>query len=267
MLNAFVKHNRMKLILAVLLTMLVATSTNSHADTGPARLPLVTGEWPPYTSQELPGQGVFTEIVSVALTQAGFAPSYTFFPWKRGALEVKQGGAFAVFPYIKIAEREKDFYFSDPIMPTTGRFFYLKNRFPESIDYRDLNDLRPYRIGGVLGYWYSNTFAAADLNVEYVPSDRQSIQKLYLKRIDLAACEELVGWALIDELFPDRRADFAVLDKPLNRDSLRLMVSKTYPHAWNILQKFNQALARQRENGTIDAILRKHDMTRYAPKP
>lgn len=257
----------MKLILTLLLSLLLAVSPSSHAATGLVPLPLTTGDWWPYTSREMPGQGAFTEVVSAALTQAGFAPAYSFFPWKRGEQEVKQGSAFAVFPYIKTAEREKDFYFSDPIMPTTGRFFYLKSRFPKGIDYQDLSDLQAYRISGVLGYWYAKAFAAAHLNVEYVPSDRQSIQKLYLKRTDLAASEERVGWALIDKLYPGRRNDFAVLDKPLNQGSLHLMVSKTYPHAQEILQKFNQALARLRDNGTIDAILRKHDLNRYPPKP
>lgn len=257
----------MKLILAVLLPLLLAVSPSSHSAAEPALLPLATGDWAPYTTPDLPGQGIFTEVVSAVLTQAGFAPSYYFLPWKRGEQEVKRGEMFAVFPYIKIEEREKDFYFSDPIMPTTGRFFYLKSRFPKSIDYQDLSDLRPYRIGGVLGYWYTTPFAAAHLNVEYVPSDHQSVQKLYLKRIDLAACEELVCWALIDKLYPRHRTDFAVLDKPMNQGSLRLMVSKTYPHAQEILQKFNQALAQLRGNGTIDAILRRHKWNRSAVKP
>lgn len=256
----------MKLILAVLFPLLLAVSPNSRAAAGLVPVRLVTGDWEPYTSRELQGRGVFTEVVSAVLTQAGFAPSYYFYPWKRAELEAKQGVAFAVFPYIKTAERAKDFYFSDPIIPTTGRFFYLKSRFPKSIDYQDLSDLQPYNISGVLGYWYTDTFAAARLNVDYVPSDRQSIQKLYLKRVDLAACEELVGWALIDKLYPDHRADFAVLDKPLNRGFLRLMVSKTYPQASEILQKFNLALAQLRDNGTIDAIFREHKLDRYVPK-
>ena len=85
-------------------------------------------------------------------------------------------------------------------------------------------------------------------------------QKLYLGRVDLAASEELVGWALIKKLYPQEVDQFATVDKPLNEDPLRLLVSRTYPSSAELIQKFNAALKVINENGIMQQILIKYGL-------
>lgn len=225
---------------------------------GPAEVILATGEWEPYTAEKLEGQGAFTEIVSAVFKEMGQPVKYQFYPWKRAESEALAGNVFAVFPYIVTDERKKDFDFSDPVLVSTGKFFYMPERQNGEITYDKFEDLQAYNVGGVLGYWYENPFKEAGLKTDYTSSDEQNIQKLYLGRVDLAAGEELVGWALIKKLYPQEMDKFATVKKPLNEDPLRLMISRNYPNSAELIQRFNAALKVIAEKGIIKQILEKY---------
>jgi len=245
-----------RLMLIAFLCGVLCYHGNLYADN--PTISLATGEWAPYTSQDMVGHGVFTEIVKAIFEEIGIEPLYTFYPWKRAEYLVKEGSAFAAFPYFQTDERKKIFYFSAPVMISTGRLFYLKRNFPNGIDYKKLDELASYKISGVLGYWYETPFKEAHLNVEYVVSDEQSIKKLYLDRVELVASEELVGWSLIKHLYPKEASLFGTIDPPLNQDELRLMISKNYPNAIELTKRFNSGLEAIRKNGILSQILAKH---------
>jgi polar amino acid transport system substrate-binding protein len=241
-------------------TAALPTVTPVPAATAPIQILLATGEWKPYTSEKMEGLGAFTEIVSAAFEEMGQKPRYVFYPWKRAESETKDGKVFATFPYIMTDERKKDFDFSDPVMISTGKFFYLPERHKSEIVYNQLEDLQAYRVGGTLGYWYETPFKQAGLQVDYTSSDEQNIQKLYLDRVDLIASEELVGWAIIRALYPQEVNRFATVKKPLNEDPLRLMISKQYPGAAELTQRFNAALKAIYAKGIAQKILEKYGL-------
>ncbi|MDZ7830302.1 MAG: transporter substrate-binding domain-containing protein [Desulfobacterales bacterium] len=228
-------------------------------------IPLATGEWAPYASQGMEGYGVFSEIVSAAFHEAGIEPRYQFYPWKRAGEYARDGRVFAAFPYKITDERELIYDFSEPVMMSTGRFFYLKSRFPQGIEFQELADLTGFRIGGVLGYWYETEFEKAGLTVEYVSTDSQNFKKLFADRIDLVACDELVGWELINRLYPQKASQFATIEKPMNEDALRLMISRTYPDAAEITSRFNAALKRLVAQGNVKEILAGQGLQDYHP--
>lgn len=221
---------------------------------------LATGDWAPYTSETMENYGAFTEIVSAVFKEMGTPVKYVFYPWNRAEEEVKAGRAFAAFPYIQTEERLKEYDFSDPVFVSTGKLFYMPKKQQSEITYDKLQDLLSFRVGGVLGYWYEAPFKEAGLQTEYVSSDELNIQKLYLGRVDLAASEELVGWALIKKLYPQEVDQFATVDKPLNEDPLRLLVSRKYPASAELIQKFNAALKTINENGIMQQILIKYGL-------
>ena len=226
-------------------------------------IPLATGEWAPYTSKDMEGFGAFTEIVSAAFHEAGMEPRYQFYPWKRAEEYTREGTVFAAFPYKITDERLLIYDFSEAVMLSTGRFFYLKSRFPQRLDYQEFADLAALRIGGVLGYWYETPFKEAKLMVEYVPTDEQNFMKLYAGRLDLVACDELVGWGLINKLYTREVSQFATIDKPMNEDALALMVSRTYPNAAAITSAFNAALKRLEAQRKVKEILSRHGLQDY----
>ncbi len=221
---------------------------------------MTTGEYAPYTGEALPKYGAMTEIVSAAFAEMGLTPTYQFFPWKRAEDEVRAGHAFATFPYKMTEERAQEFRFSEPLYVVRAVLVYNKQYHPQGIPFETLADLKPYKIGGLLGNWYESLFAEAGLQTEYVATMDQNIQKLYLGRVDLVAEEEMTCWTTIRQLYPDEVDTFATLAKPLDQNELRLMVSPIYPEADALLQQFNTALQTIRANGIYGEILERHGL-------
>lgn len=224
------------------------------------KVKLITGEWDPFTTEKTKEKGFFTEIVTAIFKEAGMEPEYIFLPWKRGEQEIANGTAFATFPYIATDERKKSFDFSDEVANSTGRFFYLKTVFKDKIDWSTYADIKKYKIGGTLGYWYEKPFKEAGLTVDYAPTDEQGVKKLYEKRFDLLASDELVGWELIKKIYPKDLDKFETITKPLSVDPLRLMISKTYPNSKEITEKFNVALKSIKDKGIYGKILKKYNV-------
>jgi hypothetical protein len=74
-----------------------------------------TGEWPPFSSEDLPEYGTATALVSAICKAGGIQPKYEFYPWKRAELKVVSGEIFAAFPYAISEERKKIYDFSDTL--------------------------------------------------------------------------------------------------------------------------------------------------------
>jgi polar amino acid transport system substrate-binding protein len=218
-------------------------------------MPLATG---PYT--EAMGFGAFTEIVSAVVKEMRRTPRYLYYPWKSAESEVQAGHALAAFPYMITDERQQQFDFSDAVLISTGKFFYLPQRHAGAIKYEKLEDLRAYTIGGGLGYWYEPAFKAAGLTTDFAATDEQTFEKLFTGRVDLVPIDELVGWALIKKLYPQHVDQFAVLEKPLNESSLHLMISRQYPGASELTRQFNAALKTIHANGTYQQIMKKYKL-------
>ena len=243
------------------LCLVVAISLLSLSAAAQTRTIVVgTGEWAPYTSEKLDNYGFFSEIVSAAAKEAGLNLEIKFFPWKRGENMAENGQIFAVFPYIRTADREKVFLFSDPVAPSKGKFFYLKSRLKGDLSWTKPADLKPYTIGGVVGYWYEKEFKAVGLDLDMVFDEETNFTKLKAGRIDLAASEELVGWQLITKLFPNDKNLFTVSKQSVNVSDMMLMVSRTYPDASTILILFNDGLKKLKANGKYAAILKKYHL-------
>lgn len=238
-----------RLFVIILSVILFAYQTVGNAKT--EKIILATAEWQPYISEKSPEHGRFAEIVTTVFKEMGMTTELIFAPWKRVEILVKNGDAYAGIPYTYTEERHKVFDYSASIMNSKNVFFYNKKMYPKGISYSQLAELRRYRISGVTGYWYEDLFKENKLNVEYVTSDEQSITKLYFNRVDLVATDELVGTTLIQKLYPHDAAQFAVVERPILTAPLHLLVSKKYPHAAQITEKFNTTLESLRKKGVI----------------
>ncbi len=223
---------------------------------------MTTGEWAPYTSEKMSQYGFFTEIVSAAFQEMGRKPEYKFYPWKRCEKQVLLGSAWAAFPYAHTPERAQKFAFSMGVLPAKSVFFYYDHKMKD-VTWNKLEDLKNYRIGGVLGYFYKEEFEVAKLDVQYVTKEIMNIKKLILDRIDLAPINEPVGWDLIKTHYPDRVDKFATLEKAHQESLLHLMVLKTDPASMQLLEKFDLALRKIKANGKYQQIVERY--TRPSP--
>jgi polar amino acid transport system substrate-binding protein len=221
-------------------------------------LHLSTGEWKPYTSATMEGYGFFSEIVTAAFQEAGVDVVIEFYPWARCEANVKTGKTFAAFPYSVTEQRRAFARFSTPVSSSTTVLFYNSNLHKKPIVYDKLEELRPYSIIGVRGYFYSERFEKKGLRVDYVSDEGKALGLILIERYDLLPLNNYVGFNLIKEKFPQQRNHFSVCDKPLSDDTLHLMVSRRHPDARALLAAFNDALARLKQQGAYQKIVSRH---------
>lgn len=215
---------------------------------------LVTNEYMPYVRTQEKSPGFLTEVVVAAFREAGVTAQIEYKPWRRCAMLVEDGNALATYPYGKTPKRAKYALFSDPIWECRNVFFYLKGRLGD-FDYTNLEALRRYVIAGTSGNYYEETFGDVGLTVDYAPGEASGIRKVWEMRSDLFAEDELVGWTMISRIFPAYKHMFGSTPTPWNVNPQHLMVSKRYPGAQKMLDKFNRGLRAIRENGEYDRIL------------
>ena len=246
----------MKTALLVALFIAVNLTQVSHAG---EPVILMTGSYEPYVIDDADGtRGAFTDIVRAAFQESGVEVELRCAPWQRGQKAARDGKAFATFPYILTAERTAIYNFSHPVIGFSTKFFFRRETFPDGFDWEILEDFKPYRIGGIRGYWYESVFESAGLNVHYVMSETQIVHLLVKGRIDFAIMDDLQGWALIEDVLPEQRTAFGAAKKPQSTAPLRLMVSRKYPRAAELTTKFNDGLKAVIENGTYNEILQNY---------
>ena len=204
---------------------------------------MATGEWIPYTSENLEDRGEFTRRVTRVFQKMGIETDYRFYPWRRCFDSVLKGRIWAAFPYAYTPERAEKVMYSDPISCSRTLFFYYDAAGDrEAPVFQQFSDLKPYRLGGITGYFYEETFKRAGLTVDYVSKEIYGMEKLIRGRIDLMPVNERVAWYLIHTHFPEYADKFKFVSTPLAENLLCLIVSKTYPGSSELLKKFNAAL-------------------------
>jgi polar amino acid transport system substrate-binding protein len=178
-----------------------------------------------------------------------------FKPWRRADDELRRGLIWAAFPYRASAERESEFWFSDPIVKTTMIVFTTRNgRVPPQQIFGNLAAIKPFRVGGLLGSWYEQDLQTAGVEVEWTSSLEANFQKLRLGRVDVVLAESAAGWAAAKKVFDDP----AVLVTQVtaeSRSTFRLMVSRQYPHSQDWLRRFNEALAAEQKTEEWRALV------------
>ncbi len=247
------------LITVCIIASICFSPINVHSED--LQLTLVTGEWQPYTSKEMTNHGQFTEIISAVFKEMGVSPQYRFYPWRRCFMNVKHGEVFGGFPYSITEERKKDVFYSESIIPSLNLLFYRIDKFPHGFAYDRLEDLKTYRLGGVIGYFYEEMFKQANLTVSYFAKEENMLKFLYHKSIDFMPMNEQVGWHLIRKQYPQEIQKFTTVSKPLRLQGLHLIVSKKYPDAEKLLKQFNAALYTVKNTPLYKSILNKNELT------
>lgn len=217
---------------------------------------LATDEWAPYYSNGLEQNGFFAEITKEAFHRAGYDCQIKFVPWERAMTLAKKGMYDGVLGAYYTKPREEHFGYSIPVSEDHVYFFWLKDR---AIDYRELTDLIPYKIGVVNGYHYSDEFDRADYLNKIGNYDVESNVRLLLKgRIDvLLGSEKVIKMILKQDYFLDQ-GRVQMSNFPLSSKKLYILVSHQSQHHESAIRDFNHSLKNMKKDGTVEAILLKH---------
>ncbi|MDX5372019.1 MAG: transporter substrate-binding domain-containing protein [Pseudomonadaceae bacterium] len=155
---------------------------------------LATLEYPPYSSESLPGGGSIVELTERAFATQGHRPRIDFLPWARVRAELRSGtyqGALALWPQ---EIKEERLIASRPLFYSQLGLFARRQ---EPVSFASLADLRGRRVGIVRGYGYPPRILASGIVVEEAVDDISNLRKLAARRFDLVLLERIVGEYLI----------------------------------------------------------------------
>ncbi|MBA4342495.1 MAG: hypothetical protein C0423_10120 [Methylibium sp.] len=243
----------MRRALAVLLW-LMAGVLPAHAST----LRIATGELPPYATASRPDQGVALQIVRRAFELAGHEVSYHFLPWSRAQQETLAGRWDATAYWGASEQRRRDFLLSDNVLTEQ---WVIVHRRDITLDWRNLADLKPWRIGVIRDYTYTPEFwalvKAGTLQTDHTPDDLLGLRKLLAGRIDLIPMERNVACDLLSRHFSNTEAARLSAHPRLLTDSFttHLMLPPQLPASRPLLEAFNRGLASLKASGEHARIL------------
>ena len=246
-------------VLLCCLVIAVGAMSGRAADKKVEHLVITTGEWSPYVASDLTEKGFTAEIVKESCRAAGLEVTIEFAPWPRCEAVIERGKVFASFPFSRNEVRDKFALFSDPIAFSRSVLFYNTEKIAE-FNFSEIDELKSFLIGGVRGYYYEPLFTKKGLLVDYSDNEDAALKKLYFGRVDLMPLNELVGWESIKRLFPQESRRFASSINAIDTNGLSLMVSRNYPEAQELLERFNRGLATILANGVYQKIMQRHNI-------
>jgi polar amino acid transport system substrate-binding protein len=217
---------------------------------------LTNGEWQPYLSKDVPHFGIASHIVTEAFALVGVEVEYGFFPWSRAMKLAKEGTWDGSAVWGDSEERRENFYFTEPVVPSTWVFFHLTST---QFDWNAYEDLRDIKVGGTVEYFYSDEFEAAEAAGVFqairARSDEVGLKNLLKGRIDVFPGDLMVTYAQIRDTFSEEEAAlFAHHPKRIVEKPLYLFLSKKVPGNEQMRDLFNEGLKQLKESGKYDQI-------------
>lgn len=207
---------------------------------------IATGEYPPFSGEQLKDNGIAAAIVSKAMKEIGYEIEIKFMPWplatKATAESGTNQGVRAAFPYVKSPEREREFYFSDPILTVETSIFYNPAKTPQISAQTSLADLKDYHLLPIAGYRYLSAVEQLP-KLNRVAENNVEAFKQLLNDPDtqLVAEATAVGSQVLSDTFPRQQQQIKFL--PAFTSPLYLIASKRNPYSRSLILEFNKALA------------------------
>ena len=225
---------------------------------GRQTLTVSTGEWAPWTGENLKHNGFVCHVVKQVFDRAGYDVSFKFYPWKRAYILLKNGAVHASAYWYESLKRKRHCYYSGSLTRERIVFFHLKTK-PVG-RWENLSDLKEYRIGASRGNTYTDEFwelaEKGTLNVDVADNDLLNFKKLIRERIDIFPSSQIMGTKLLRENFSPEAA--SILDysrKPLTVTTGHLLFPKVRDDSAELLEVFNEELEAFKKEGLYDRYM------------
>ena len=221
-------------------------------------LRMVGDAWPPFTSKNLPNNGLAVDLVDTALRRAGYTTEFVEVPWARVLRGMELGDYDLTVAAWYSEDRTRYGVFSEPYLVNRIRFIRRKGLPPI---YTSLADLRPFSIAVVRGYSYSPEFDN-DKTLTKVPvlEFGMGARMLAAGRVQLTLEDELVAQYHLNRDLREVRDALEFLPMPLTESGLHILVRRSHPQHQQIVFDFNRAIRAMRADGTYQQIYRRHGL-------
>lgn len=200
--------------------------------------------------------GFLIEISKEAFRRVGYTVNIQYMPWARALQTVMGGHAEALLGAYFTDERAEKMQYTNSIGASEIVFFKLRDA---DITYSRLEDLRPYRIGTIIGASYTTEFDKATF-VEKEPTSDYNInlRKLLAGRVPLIVEKKAVILNALAIRYPESANKVVALDKPLKTGKFFNAFSKKFPGHQQKVADFNKGLDLLVRDGTMQKIMAKN---------
>lgn len=226
------------------------------------------GEWPPFAFYSRDSHqdsavvvGYSVEVLKAVFEHHDIGVEVELVPWKRCLREVARGGRFhALIDATLNEQRARRFLVSRPYYHTRPYYFYSSRHFPDGLAIQSPEQLRQYRVCGLLGYNYVIYGVGRDAVDTTTRNFSDLIAKLHRKRCDLfiEQFEIMAGFRFTNE--PDYLADMDLTYAPLPyTDPVPFhMMFPRDPLGRALKQLVDQRLETLERSGRLDALLQRY---------
>ncbi len=224
------------------------------------------GHYPPYQYGD--GQkysGFDLDVVRAVVKKMGYKAKFEMRPWNRAYAKGVSGQYTGLFSMSVTEERSHFFYFSEPISRFKSVFVKRKS---DSIEWDEIVDLAPYKIGFSAAYGYTDEFLQA-IESGQLPwvfelagshPELSQLDRLSRGRTDIFICDLSVCMYLIDKHAP-RFSNLDFVSKPLEDDgTFHVGFSKKWPNAVALTKRFNEEFRAVVKSGLRDKILKRYNV-------
>ncbi|GLR11745.1 hypothetical protein GCM10007907_05350 [Chitinimonas prasina] len=227
---------------------------------------MATGEWPPYTSASLPGNGLLCDLVEQAMARAGARPVWRFVSWPMVEKLVLEGQALAGLPYVRTQERAQRFDFSVPLHAGRTMLFYRVGSHAQQGHPKSLAELSRYKLAGPRGYWWEAELNRMGAELLYTSDEAAAFKVLAAGRVDFVPQDELVGLSVIAATLPGRGQEFGAMPLPVPQanEQLHLILSRRYPQAAEWRLRLDKALTEVLAEGQLDKAIAAYKASQQA---
>ena len=238
------------------LLVLLATAIVYLPNTFAAKITVVTEEMPPYNFKDEKSRsitGMSTEIVKEILRRSHLDYSIELYPWAKSYRLAQDNPNVAIYSIARSADREKKFKWVGAVALRTVYLYKLKDR--TDLNVKKLDDLKPYKLGGIRDGVRTQYLVDRGFTVETVSDDANNIIKLQTKKIDAFPADELALAALSEK----HGFDYGSMEKLMKLDevsgSLYLAFSLKTPD--ETVEKCRAALESMKKDGVFDRLAAK----------
>lgn len=210
---------------------------------------LTTGQDDPhFTDRTRPDGGLATRLVLSVFHAMGYETKLDWLPWRRGYSLTKAGVYQASFPYLRTAERERDFLYSDIVFSDAT---YLWTRAGDRLSAGDLDGFKgkticvPQGFHSPLLVTLSALITRGEVRMERPDTPEKCVQMLAAGRVDALSGQEAeiavpikankLGDAIVHGDTPLMQLDFHVI---FNKDNAELA------------RRFDATLKRMKQDGS-----------------
>jgi polar amino acid transport system substrate-binding protein len=232
-------------------------------------IPVLTGEWSPYTtsiddqksSGTGDGYGLITEIVTAVIQDMNLQPNYQFRPWYE-VLDLLRSGSYQyAFPYFKTQSRDKEFLFSEPLFEPRRALFFNILSIPNPSRIKTLEDLKPYTVGFIDGYYQDPELKKIFSQQKVFKTEFLAFKELVDRRIDALPAELIVAERILERYFLGEQNKISRLPN-IKRPSieLHLIAPKGNEAAAKFIERFDKSLSKIQASGLHRELISRYQV-------